>query len=225
MKEEAGPGAAQGDSSSVVVSRCTGNHPTAAAPIADASNHPWFAGVRAVAERPGRLTLAMRGSGVVVRRPRVLVADDVRINRMLVRKMLEHLDVDVEFAEDGAKAVETCRRSKFDIILMDVVMPIMGGLEATVAIRSAGGGANGTTPIIAVTGGVTLQEKHEGDEAGITDVLAKPITRMSLFAKIAEWATEDNNAWMEDAWLRHTTKPKVVSDEAKWVTGRNTPDT
>lgn len=226
LEEMTGPGAAaqggndpgrrrfatQADSSNLAI-RCTGD-PTAAS-IPGASSHLCFAGAKTAAEGPGRHTPATRRPDVVGKRPRILVADDVRVNRMLVGKMLQPLDVDVEFVEDGAKAVEICRWSKFDIILMDVMMPVMGGLEATTAIRSEDGGVNKTTPIIAATGSVTLHEKNESDEAGITDVLVKPITRKSLFAKIAVWATEENNVWMRDASMRNTTKPKLVNNEDK----------
>lgn len=147
---------------------------------------------------------------VVAERPRVLVVDDFRMNRVLVCKMLEALDVEVDVAEDGAKAAEACRRSKFSVILMDVIMPVMDGNEAVAAIRGGeGGGTNRATPIIALTASPTLQAPNGGKwggqgESGFTDLLIKPMTRRTLFAKVAKWASEGEVAWMVDAWSQYT---------------------
>lgn len=149
-------------------------------------------------------------SSVVPERPRVLVADDFRMNRVLVRKMLEALDVEVDVAEDGAKAVEACRGAKYSVILVDVIMPVMDGIEAVAAIRGGeGGDANRNTPIIALTASPTLQvpnNPREGErgENGFSDLLMKPMTRRTLFAKVAKWASEGEVAWMIDAWSQYT---------------------
>lgn len=175
----------------------------------------WLTSIAAAMERREQRPHSPKVSVVAVERPRILVVDDIRVNRMLMRKLLEALDVTVELEEDGAKAVDACRRSKFSLILMDVMMPVMDGLAATKAIRSMEGGANRTTPIIAATASATVQGSKEGDEAGITDVSLKPITRKALFGKIAGWGSDDDLAWMGDVWMRHTHARTTAKEEAK----------
>lgn len=139
----------------------------------------------------------------IPQRPRFLVVDDFRMNRLLVRKMIEALDVEVKFAEDGAEAVRACSELKFSLIFMDVMMPVMNGLEASKVIRTGEGTLNRDTPIIAVTANPTL-EGSGGDAASVTDLITKPITRRPLFVMIAKWTSEGDIAWMSDAWSRHT---------------------
>lgn len=136
-------------------------------------------------------------------RPRFLVVDDFRMNRLLVRKMVGALDAEVKFAEDGAEAVRACSELRFSLIFMDVMMPVMNGLEASKAIRGGEATLNRDTPIIAVTASPTL-EGPGGDAASVTDLITKPITRRPLFVMIAKWASERDVAWMTDAWSRHT---------------------
>lgn len=135
---------------------------------------------------------------------RFLVVDDVRVNRLLLKKMLKTLDVTVEVAGNGVEAVEACRKSRFDMILMDVVMPVMGGIEAARMIRSSadeGAGANQATPIIAITANPRLQDgsapDEEWDDSVISDILVKPVTRKSLFEMIGKWAIDGDVTWME----------------------------
>lgn len=132
-------------------------------------------------------------------RPKFLVVDDVRTNRVLMCRMLAGLDGDVVEAEDGEAAVAMCRATRFSIIIIDVLMPVLSGTEAARLIRAAGG-ANRDTPIIAFTASPTFR-LPPGDD--ITDLLVKPIAREALFAKLAWWATEGESLWMSDAWSRH----------------------
>jgi signal transduction histidine kinase/CheY-like chemotaxis protein len=105
---------------------------------------------------------------------RVLVAEDVELNRDLIRTMLERDGHHVEIAENGREALELVRRSAFDIILMDVHMPEMDGLEATRQIRSLAPPL-GTVPILALTANVMATEQANCLEAGMNGVLMKPI--------------------------------------------------
>lgn len=135
---------------------------------------------------------------------RFLVVDDVRVNRLLLKKMLKTLNVEVEFAGNGVEAVKACQKSGFDMILMDVTMPVMDGIEAAQVIRSGadeGAGANQTTPIIAITANPRLQDgsapAEGGDGSAISDILVKPITRKTLFGMIGKWANDGDVTWME----------------------------
>uniref|UniRef100_A0A6H1ZPH0 Histidine kinase n=1 Tax=viral metagenome TaxID=1070528 RepID=A0A6H1ZPH0_9ZZZZ len=115
---------------------------------------------------------------------RVLVADDAPANRELVSAILGGLGLRVDVVEDGAKAVEAARVGAYDLILMDVHMPVMDGLDATRAIR-ASGGATARTPIVALTANVQPEQVQMCRDAGMDAHVGKPIQIGELLAAIA----------------------------------------
>jgi CheY-like chemotaxis protein len=114
---------------------------------------------------------------------RILVVEDNAANRMIARKILENLGAEVEVAEDGAAGVEAARTGAHSLILMDVQMPDMDGLEATRRIR-AQGGAMATTPIIALTANVLAHQRKAYGECGMNGVVGKPISPTALIGEI-----------------------------------------
>ncbi len=116
----------------------------------------------------------------------VLVVDDVATNRELIGLLLSSVGCGVSFAEDGAKAVDRARAARFDLILMDMQMPVMDGPTATRAIRRADGPNRGT-PIVAVSANVLPAHVKACMDAGMNDYLAKPITTETLLTKVALW--------------------------------------
>jgi len=117
---------------------------------------------------------------------RVLVADDVEANREIVGALLEPFNVSLREAQNGAEAVEAAEHIAFDVILMDMQMPIMDGLEACKAIR-AGRGPNRTTPILALSANVLPSQVEACRRAGMNDHVGKPINPAELLHKIACW--------------------------------------
>lgn len=115
---------------------------------------------------------------------RILVADDAAANRELAVAILGGLGVAVETVEDGAQAVEAARDGAYDLILMDVHMPVMDGLDATRAIRRLDGPA-GRTPIVALTANVQPEQVQRCREAGMDDHVGKPIQVAELLRVIA----------------------------------------
>jgi len=105
---------------------------------------------------------------------RVLVADDAAANRELVSAILGGLGLEVETVSDGAQAVEAARGGTYDLILMDVHMPVMDGLDATRLIRAMEGAA-GRKPIIALTANVQPEQVEHCRAAGMDDHVGKPI--------------------------------------------------
>ena len=113
---------------------------------------------------------------------RVLAADDSAVNREVVGAALEQLNLSVEFANDGAEAIDAAKSKQFDLILMDCSMPIVDGYEATRAIREFEARQNrAPVPIIALTA-QTGEGSHIWQDAGMTDYLSKPFT-IELLAK------------------------------------------
>jgi two-component system sensor histidine kinase BarA len=109
---------------------------------------------------------------------RALVVDDNAINRLLMVTLLSQKGLKVAEAVDGADAVEKARTEKYDLILMDIRMPVMDGMRATEAIRREG--ANRTTPTVALTAHALESEQAEFLAAGMDECLVKPVAESDL---------------------------------------------
>ncbi|MGV9010328.1 ATP-binding protein [Brevundimonas sp.] len=113
----------------------------------------------------------------------VLVVDDNATNRFVAGKLLELFGCTHETAEDGGQAVERASQRPFDLILMDIKMPVMDGIEATRAIR-ASGGSQALIPIVALTANADPRDEIEYLAAGMNGVVQKPIQPDLLLAAI-----------------------------------------
>lgn len=111
--------------------------------------------------------------------PKVLLAEDTESNRYVVERLLAELGCVVTSVENGAAAVEAVRREDYDLVLMDVMMPIMNGEQATQTIRGLSGRA-ARTPIIGVTAHSLQSERERLLSAGMTACLAKPVRKEAL---------------------------------------------
>jgi signal transduction histidine kinase/CheY-like chemotaxis protein len=119
---------------------------------------------------------------------RVLVADDVAANRMVARAMLVAAGHRVDSAADGAEALAAVQRESYDVVLMDVQMPVMDGLDATRRIRELEG-RRGRVPVLAVTASALPEQVAACRAAGMDGHLPKPIDRESLLAAVARLAS------------------------------------
>lgn len=147
----------------------------------------WF---EIVAERAAESPAAAEpASPDALGRVRVLLVDDHAMNRDLGATVLELLGCDVALACDGAEAVEAVQADAFDVILMDIHMPVMDGVEATRRIRALDHAA-GQTPIIAMSADVMPDMLERCRRAGMNDTLGKPIQIEALHATLARW-TQD----------------------------------
>ena len=115
----------------------------------------------------------------------VLVADDNPTNRLLMRILLERAGHRVTIVEDGARAVEAVSAGGIDLVLMDVLMPGMDGLEATRRIRALADPALAATTILAVTAGAMRKDAARASDAGMDGIVTKPVTMASLAEAIA----------------------------------------
>jgi CheY-like chemotaxis protein len=113
----------------------------------------------------------------------ILLAEDCRMVHRLLGRYLHVAGAEVVVVENGAQAVEVAGQQPFDLILMDIEMPEMNGLEATRKLREQGLGI----PIIAVTGHEGAEFRRAAAAAGFDDVLTKPILRDTIIAKCAEY--------------------------------------
>jgi signal transduction histidine kinase/ActR/RegA family two-component response regulator len=125
---------------------------------------------------------AIAGSGTPNRSLKVLVAEDNLVNQKLMRTLLERWNHEVVLARDGQEALAHFEQADFDIILMDIQMPVMSGLEATRIIREreAADPARRRIPIHALTADALEEQIHAGLQAGLDGYLTKPIDRTRL---------------------------------------------
>ncbi len=117
------------------------------------------------------------------RRARVLVAEDVPTNQIIVRTELERFGCRVTIANNGIEAVEAARRHSYDIIFMDIAMPSMDGIEATKRIIQMLGKEN-APPIYALTAHGMDEDRQDFQSAGMVDLVTKPFNRKQLYYAI-----------------------------------------
>ncbi len=116
---------------------------------------------------------------------RILLAEDEPINREITQMMLSELGLTVDFAEDGVVAVDKVRHQTYDLILMDMQMPRMDGLDATREIRKLSLGTN--IPILAMTANAFAEDRARCFAAGMNDFITKPVRPKDLFSAILKW--------------------------------------
>lgn len=123
------------------------------------------------------------------RATRVLYVDDNESNRVLITTLLSMQGVECTTANDGAEGLAAASAGGWDLVLMDIQMPVMGGVEASRLIRALGTEA-GLVPIIAVTANTLDEQIAQYLEAGMDDCVAKPVKPGELLAKLAHWADD-----------------------------------
>lgn len=114
---------------------------------------------------------------------RILVAEDNLLNQRLFKRVLARFGADVTLVENGQLAVYACNEQAFDIVLMDLQMPIMDGFEATRQIRAN----HPTLPIIAASANVLTEERARADRAGVDDYITKPLEAQALARCLARY--------------------------------------
>ena len=120
---------------------------------------------------------------------RILLADDEPVNREISLMMLEDVGLVVDVATDGVEAVELAARNAYDLILMDMQMPRLDGLDATLQIRKLPAGAK--VPIIAMTANAFAEDKARCFKAGMNDFIIKPVSPELLFATLLKWLAQN----------------------------------
>lgn len=120
----------------------------------------------------------------------ILVAEDNFVNQRLVKELLRRQGYKVDIVDNGLKLFEAMEKSKYDVILMDVQMPVMDGLEATSIIREIERETGGHIPIIGITAYSMKADRDKCIEAGMDDYLAKPFSKEEFYKKIERFASK-----------------------------------
>jgi len=148
---------------------------------------------------------------------RVLVAEDHPVNRQYMAALLEGMGHQPFFAGNGLEAVQAIRERRFDIVLMDLHMPLLDGVGATLSIRALPDGAAATVPIIALTADAFAQTRERCLMAGMNDFLAKPVSPERLSAMFRRLFGGAGSADVPASGLAETPAPEptpVVLDRA-----------
>lgn len=125
----------------------------------------------------------------------VLVVEDVPINQELISIHLSTLGITFTIVDNGQRAIEQATKENFDLILMDMLMPVMDGLQATIKLRERGY----ETPIVALTANAFQEDKERCFAAGCNDFLVKPIDRQYLYKVLSKYLKTDNTDILADS--------------------------
>jgi PAS domain S-box-containing protein len=129
------------------------------------------------------LETEVAASNVDVKNIKILVVEDIALNQLLMKTVLDDFGFERDIAGNGRIAVEMLQKKAYDIILMDLQMPVMNGFEATDFIRKV---MKSNVPIIALTADVTTVDLAKCKSVGMNDYVSKPIDEKLLFSKIIE---------------------------------------
>jgi CheY-like chemotaxis protein len=145
----------------------------------------------------------------------ILLVEDNDINRLYATSILKNWECKVDMAENGYVAVEKIKDNNFDIVLMDIQMPVMDGFEATKAIR-LGDAPGNDIPIIALTANATRKDIEKCLAAGMNDCIPKPFTPEDLFRMLFKYSNYSRGS-------RRVATPKIVEPLPVPVDQKSTP--
>ncbi len=161
-------------------------------------------------EAKGKQQAAVPQNDVLSKREmHILLAEDNLTNQMVAASYLSKAGHNVTIANNGQEALDKVRQGKFDLILMDVSMPVMDGLTATKAIRALGG-PFAQIPILAMTAHVAPSDREECFKAGMNSFIAKPMTRETLLSQISRWDSLSSDPYL--SCIDDLGKPNINPD-------------
>ncbi len=149
---------------------------------------------------------------------RILLAEDNLLNQQIATEILEDEGFVVEIANNGEEAVNMTNKSQYDVVLMDMQMPIMDGLEATKTIRQKF--SKNDLPILAMTANASDADRDKCLEAGMNAHITKPIDPNLLFAGLAKWIKEKNSKLINDEKTLISAKEEIKVPEINGLDSR-----
>jgi PAS domain S-box-containing protein len=147
---------------------------------------------------------------------RVLAVEDNELNRMVLQVILKKCEVVVSIAHNGQEAIDLIQEKEFDIVLMDVQMPMVDGLEATKYIREE---LKFTTPIIGLSANAMREEVEICKQAGMNDYLVKPYSERALVEVMKKWSSEQTPQVIEVE--EHTSEKELDLSMLKQYVGND----
>lgn len=158
-------------------------------------------------ELRSEISIATKFNRITFPHAKILIAEDNRTNRLIVKRLIEKFGVSPTMAEDGVEAVNASEAEKYDLIFMDIQMPNMDGIKATKEIRRKGR-INAKTPIIALSANVMTEQKMTYLRSGMTTCLEKPVKLDALWQIMNEYLDAKSADYFDD---RHTPSSPLAS--------------
>ena len=124
----------------------------------------------------------------------VLVVDDTKINRMVARAQLSKIGVYCDLAESGAEALKMVKNKEYGLVISDISMPVMDGIELAQRLRKLDDNRDSKLPLVAMTGHISKQDHEKYLESGFDDILTKPVAVKELTAIIDKWLYKFSNS-------------------------------
>lgn len=150
------------------------------------------------------------------RRYTLLIAEDNSVNRLLAEKSMDKLGYRYHSVENGEEAVQALKEGDYDLVLMDVQMPILDGFEATRRIRDEGAGArNAEIPIVAMTAHALKGDRERCLEAGMNDYLSKPLEPETVSSVLRRWLPEERQEEAAEAKAAKAAKTAKDTEAAE----------
>ncbi|OZI06429.1 histidine kinase [Siphonobacter sp. BAB-5385] len=118
---------------------------------------------------------------------RVLIAEDSSVIQNLAKKILEFQNFEITSVKNGEQVLQLLDKESFDIVLLDINMPVMDGMECARQIRQLPDAQKAQTPLVAITGNARNYSPEEFKSAGFNDILIKPLNFDALVAKVREF--------------------------------------
>jgi PAS domain S-box-containing protein len=150
----------------------------------------------------------------------ILLVEDNDINQLVASEIIKRTGANLTIAGDGEQAVNLVRQHKYDLVLMDIHMPVMDGLTATVKIRNLNKPEMKELPILAMTAKAMSEDYNKSIEAGMNDHISKPISPATLYSKLSEWLSKTDG--QEEAESKTIAIPEINTNAALERLGGNT---
>ncbi len=147
----------------------------------------------------------------------VLIAEDSVFNQMIIGKILQELKHRHKIVDNGQKAVNETMKKKFDIILMDLEMPVLGGIDATNAIRSDESNPNFETPIIGFTSHININERNKLNDLGMNDFVLKPFVKSDIVEVFEKFLPDNTDLFDNTEYLTNFNRTKDVQYDLSYL--------
>lgn len=166
----------------------------------------------ALGVRPIHITENFNNNIESLKNIRVLLVEDIEINREIAVLLLKNIGIEAAIAHDGKEAVEKIKNNDYDIVLMDIQMPVMDGFEATRQIRSLNKNGIENLPIIAMTAHALKDDRDKSISAGMNDHITKPIVPEELYSTLKRWVPLNSNKTKIDENAKNISNIKIDND-------------